>query len=144
MYIYVITNKITKRQYVGQTKLNVYERWGRHILDAYRADRGNIKQKTDFHSAIVKYTPDAFEIKILEECDKTQADKKEIEWIQKLDTYNNGYNMTPGGQNIFKTKNNPVYKKYNKTGDFVKDTCDDIKKFEELNLYENNWNVLDL
>ena len=50
--------------------------------------------------------------------------------------------MTLGGQDYFK-ENNPVYKRYGKTGDFVTDTCKDLDKFEELNQYENNWNTLD-
>ena len=143
MNIYVITNKITGQQYVGQTKLNIYERWGRHILDAYRADRGVANnQKSIFHNALVKYTPDAFSIELLETCTEKEVNQKEKEWIRKLDTYANGYNMTLGGQDYFK-ENNPVYKKYNKTGDFIIDTYRDLDKFEELNEYENNWNALD-
>lgn len=143
MNIYLVTNKKTGEQYVGQTKLNIYERWGRHILDAYRADRGVAdNQISDFHKAIVDYTPEAFKIELLEECLKQDADKLERFWIKKLDTYSNGYNMTEGGQDYFK-RNNPSYKRFNKTGDFVEDICNDIDKYEERNIYETNWNVLE-
>lgn len=139
MNIYVIANQLTKEQYVGQTKLNIYERWGRHILDAYRADRGAADhQKTALHSAIVKYTPDAFKIELLESCEKPDVNKKEREWIKKLDTYNNGYNMNIGGQDIFKI-DNPVYRRHGKTGDYITDLYNDLEKFEFLNSYENSW-----
>ena len=142
MNIYVIINKETQEKYVGQTKLNIYERWGRHILDAYRADRGVANnQRSDFHSALVKYTPEAFMIELLETCDEKDADEKEKYWITKLDTYNNGYNMTIGGQDYFKT-NNSVYKRYGKTGDYVEDICNDLQRKEELNFYENDWSWL--
>lgn len=142
MNIYLITNKKTGEQYVGQTKLNIYERWGRHILDAYRADRGVANnQKSDFHKAIVKYTPEVFKVELLDECSEQEVNKKERFWIKELDTYNNGYNMTKGGQDYFK-QDNPSYKRFNKTGDFVEDTYNDIIKYEERNTYETSWDIL--
>lgn len=142
MNIYLITNKKTGEQYVGQTKLNIYERWGRHILDAYRADRGVANnQKSDFHKAIVKYTPEVFKVELLDECSEQEVNEKERFWIKKLDTYNNGYNMTKGGQDYFK-QDNPSYKRFNKTGDFVEDTYNDIIKYEERNTYETSWDIL--
>lgn len=141
MNIYVITNKETNKQYVGQTKLNIYERWGRHILDAYRAERGVADgQRSDFHSAIVQYTPEAFTVDILDVCEPEEADNKEKEWIKTLDTFNNGYNMTRGGQDWFK-ESNPVYKRRNKTGNFITDTLNDLERFEERNYYENSWDI---
>lgn len=44
-----------------------------------------------------KYGSENFIIKILEECSCEDASQKEQFWIQKLDTYNNGYNATLGG-----------------------------------------------
>lgn len=115
MNIYLITNKITQEQYVGQTKLDIYERWGRHITDAYRGARGKSISYSYFHQKIVEYNPLNFDIKLLEECDEKQADIRERWWINFYNTYNCGYNSTIGGQDIFKIQEKG-FSKGNKIG----------------------------
>ena len=44
-----------------------------------------------------KYGIEHFSIKQLEECDYSIVDDRENYWINKLDTYHNGYNATLGG-----------------------------------------------
>ena len=44
-----------------------------------------------------KYGADNFSIKVLEECSPEKSSEREIYWIEKLDTYHNGYNATLGG-----------------------------------------------
>ena len=49
-------------------------------------------------SAIKKYGLENFSKIILEECfNKTELNEKEIFWIDKLKTIENGYNLTEGG-----------------------------------------------
>ena len=97
MNIYLINNKITQKKYVGQTKNNIYERWGRHILDAYRCARLN-KKNSLFHEKIIEFSPENFEVTLLEQCSSKDVDEKERYWINYYDSYNNGYNSTLGGQ----------------------------------------------
>lgn len=42
---------------------------------------------------------DNFYYEVLEECSYEDLDQREIYWIAYYDTYNNGYNMTLGGEN---------------------------------------------
>lgn len=44
-----------------------------------------------------KYGIEHFFIEQLEECNESIVNEREQYWIQKLDTYNNGYNATLGG-----------------------------------------------
>ena len=45
-----------------------------------------------------KYGIDNFSISIIEECTKDVATVREIYWINRLNTFNNGYNCTIGGK----------------------------------------------
>lgn len=44
-----------------------------------------------------KYRIDNFNIIELEECENGLLDEREIYWISYYNSYNNGYNMTTGG-----------------------------------------------
>lgn len=88
-HIYVITNKVNGKQYVGQTSRNIDTRFEEHCYD----DRSN----SAIHKAIKKYGINSFELKELESVDLSLLDDKEKYWIEKLDTYKNGYNCNVGG-----------------------------------------------
>lgn len=94
--IYVITNEINGHQYVGLSK-DCLRRWNDHYSKSY-----NSKSKDDLNKALYmamrKYGRDHFSFKIIEECPEDQLPEREIYWIDKLDTYHNGYNETPGGE----------------------------------------------
>ena len=91
-FIYVITNKINGRQYVGKTNQTVERRFKQHIKDRTRfCDR-------PLYRAINKYGPENFFVETLEECSEEESANLEIYWIGKLDTYKNGYNATLGGE----------------------------------------------
>lgn len=45
-----------------------------------------------------EYGIDNFYIEILEECDYAKLSEREIYWIEQYDSYNQGYNMTKGGE----------------------------------------------
>ena len=92
-YIYVITNLINQKQYVGKTMFTVEKRWKEHLIDAK-------KQRVihrPLYNAIQKYAAENFNIAVLEQCLPEESSEKEKFWIQKLNTYYNGYNATLGG-----------------------------------------------
>ena len=90
-FIYVIKNDINDKLYIGKTITTINDRWLHH-LDSY--------QKYDWHlyRAMRKYGIKHFWIEEIEQCDDEIIDEREIYWIDKFDTFNNGYNMTIGGE----------------------------------------------
>jgi len=88
MYIYKITNKINSKQYIG-----LYTKTVEESTNYYGS--GKLIGK-----AIKKYGKDNFTKEILERdiTDKKYLNDREIYWIAKYDTFNNGYNLTKGGQ----------------------------------------------
>lgn len=93
-FIYIITNKINGKQYVGKTTHNsIQKRFQEHIRDS----RKSRCEKRPLYSAISKYGVENFTIEKLEECSIDELENREIYWIDKLDTYHNGYNATYGG-----------------------------------------------
>ena len=91
-YIYLITNKLDGKQYVGQTSRDIHTRFAEHCTEK----RGHSR----LHNAIQKYGWQNFSIEELEQVPNDKLDEREIYWIKKLDTYNNGYNLTTGGTSI--------------------------------------------
>lgn len=87
-FIYKITNKVNGKSYIGQTRYTVEFRWRQHQ---------HKKDNCYFHNAIQKYGADNFTVETLEECDVKDLNSKEIFYIAKYDTFNNGYNLTIGG-----------------------------------------------
>lgn len=97
MYIYLITNKINGKYYVGQTKRKVQERWKNHISDASRG------LGTYFASAIRKHCVDNFTVETLCTCpDKESLNEAEKFFIRILGSNKSsiGYNLTTGGSSF--------------------------------------------
>lgn len=93
-FIYVITNDINGKQYVGKTNHNIEKRFKEHINDS-RRERC---EKRPLYNAINKYGIEHFSISVLEECSVEDSANREIYWINRLQTYGrNGYNATRGG-----------------------------------------------
>lgn len=88
--IYKIQNNINQKNYIGQSK-NIEMRWKQHI---YSAEAGS---QYPIHRALRKYGVENFSFSILEECKTSELNNKEIEWISKLNSYEEGYNCTRGG-----------------------------------------------
>lgn len=92
MIIYSFTNKINGKKYIGQTCKTLEYRVAQHINYA------NNGHGFKLHEAIRKYGIDNFDIKV--ECSCSSIDElnlKEIFYINKYDSINNGYNLAPGG-----------------------------------------------
>lgn len=92
-YIYCITNNINGKRYVGKTNSSIEERFKGHIYDSFKRDC----EIRPLYRAMNKYGIENFSVEQLEECHSDIASEREIYWIDKLDTYHNGYNATLGG-----------------------------------------------
>ena len=92
MFIYCITNKINNKKYVGLTTKPIKLRFYYH---KYLAEHN---KGYYLHAAMRKYGVENFEIEKLDTAKNIEELKeKEIEYIKKLDTFRNGYNLTEGG-----------------------------------------------
>ena len=97
--IYLIKNKVNDKIYIGKTIQGIEHRFREHIKRAYELDYCTYEYKynTKFYRAIRKYGKDSFIIESLGRFDAEDLNNKEIYFIQKFDTFNNGYNSTLGG-----------------------------------------------
>ena len=93
--IYLITNQINEKIYVGQTKNTIHIRWLQHLCSCSGGD------ERPLYRAMRKYGVENFTVSCLETGLKTveQADEAESLWITRLDSLitKNGYNLTTGG-----------------------------------------------
>lgn len=91
--IYKITNKINGKCYIGQSN-DIKRRWKEH--------RSKYSWKTNhvIYRAFKKYGFENFTFEIVEECEIELLSEKEIYYISKFNTYNDGYNETAGGEGI--------------------------------------------
>ena len=92
-YIYVITNNVNGKQYVGKTNKPIEKRFKEHLSDSGRS----ICEKRPLYCAIKKYGKKNFSIDLLETCLSEEAAIREQYWIDKINTYHDGYNATYGG-----------------------------------------------
>ena len=88
--IYKITNKINNKVYIGQSK-DIESRWESHKYYTYST-------KTKLQYAFAKYGIFNFLFQVIEECDISNLDEREKFWISYYNSYEDGYNMTMGGQ----------------------------------------------
>ena len=92
MIAYLVTNKITGKQYIGITTRSLARRWYEHGL------QGNA-----LSSAIKKYGVESFNIAHIASALGSINNLKalEVDLINQYNTYKNGYNLTTGGDGTF-------------------------------------------
>ena len=93
-FIYVITNNVNGKQYVGKTNDTIQNRFKGHIRDSKRKSY----EIRPLYRAMNKYGVEYFSVEELEECSPEEAPDREAYWIDKLNTYHYGYNATRGGE----------------------------------------------
>lgn len=97
--IYVITNNINQKQYVGMTTKTLNQRLHEHVKAS-----SCLKNSMLICRAIYKYGKENFSIDLLESCaDMKNLPDLERKWIQDMKTYvhehpEHGYNVTLGGE----------------------------------------------
>ena len=89
--IYLASNLLTNKVYVGQTTTSLNKRKAKHLQNS------NTDLNNRFYQAIRKHGIDSFEWEVLEEVENNNLDEREIYWIRKFNSLYEGYNMTIGG-----------------------------------------------
>lgn len=93
--IYIITNLITKQQYVGKTIKSIQERFKEHCENYRTSSNKNMY----IHNAIKQYGKENFKVELLDCVDDKDWKYWETFYIEKYNTYykDGGYNLTHGG-----------------------------------------------
>ena len=91
--VYIITNTINGKQYIGQSGRPINLRWTEHCRRSHNYPLSN---------AIRKYGSDCFRLEILDQVStKAEMDFCEAFYIKMLNTrVPNGYNLTNGGDGV--------------------------------------------
>ena len=90
--VYMLTNTVNNKRYIGHTKQTLSKRMSHH--------KGDHSGCRALKAAIVMYGWDAFSLMTIEHgLSSEMAREREMELIKEYDTYGKrGYNMTPGGE----------------------------------------------
>ena len=92
MNIYVITNNVNGKQYVGLTTKSIEERFQKHKYTALSGGGYYL------HNAMRKYGVENFSLQYVCSAQNIEELKeKEIAYIAKFNTFHEGYNLTKGG-----------------------------------------------
>ena len=91
--IYSITHITSNKTYVGLSSC-IEKRWKKHIKLSKDGDKRHL------YCAIRKYGIESFKFEILEQCSINELNDKEQYWINKLQSYQNGFNLTLGGNGV--------------------------------------------
>ena len=118
--VYLITNKVNDKRYVGITTKKLRRRFNKHVRD----------NEFFLGKAIKKYGKENFKIELIEKVNIDKLNDREIYWIKKYNTFKGkDYNATAGGCGLkgmkhteetkqkisnsqkgnFKGKDNPMY-----------------------------------
>lgn len=113
--IYKITNVLNQQCYIGQS-VDIEARWSKH-LSTYR-----LKSAPDYkiYRAMNKYGIENFTFEVIELCDSSLLNEREMYWIKHFDSFNNGYNMTLGGSACLGINDKIVYQ-YDLQGNFIQE-----------------------
>ena len=97
MFVYKISNSINNKVYIGITSYSIEERYKWHVRDCKRG----VDKK--LYKAMRKYGVENFRIDLLEEVsDAIVVEEREEFYIEKYDSFNNGYNASPASHGIIR------------------------------------------
>lgn len=130
--IYVLENTTTGKLYVGQSV----------DIDKRRQEHFNSMQKGKHHNVYIQQDYNMghdFTFGVLEYCDLASLNQQEKYWINRLNTYHNGYNLTAGGGKTFVLVQETQYDEHH---DQEMEKIY-LKRFEnELNAYNKYYNIV--
>ncbi|HZJ98590.1 MAG TPA: GIY-YIG nuclease family protein [Tissierellaceae bacterium] len=89
--IYSITNKSNKKRYIGLSK-DIGRRWDSHKYELRRNTHCNAHLQNSWN----KHGENMFRFEILEICETYELEDKELYWIDKFNSCEDGYNILYG------------------------------------------------
>lgn len=99
--IYKITNLISGKVYIGQTRASFRKRYLKHVSE-FKSGKGHNKE---FANDYIKYGEQNFLYEIVQvENDDSKLDGLEKKYIEEYDAINSGYNKSKGGNPFYKDK----------------------------------------
>lgn len=125
-FIYCITNRINNKKYIGKTTLALSKRFREHCCEANK----NRAKNRPLYKAMIKYGISNFTIDLLIECDTDDLEFYEILFINKYNTYHNGYNATKGGDGRILFDYDYIVKLY-KSGKNIKEVAKEVSCTED-------------
>lgn len=97
MDIYKITNNLNGKSYIGQTVQSLRQRKREHLYRMVNQP----ERKEKLYMALRKHGIENFTWEVLESCNTVdELNERERHYINSLNTYNRGYNMTEGGDSV--------------------------------------------
>ena len=133
--IYCIENMINHKKYVGQS-IDIHRRWAQHKQQNF------IARDTFLYNSFKKYGLESFNFYIIEECDESLLNEREIYWISYYDSFRHGYNMTIGGSG------NNSGERLNKQNilpkNFTSDICNKITEVVPIAKLDSDFNILEV
>lgn len=102
--IYKITNNLNNKVYIGQTTQSLTRRFNCHCCNDTSGRGRNMYIKR----AILKYGKEHFKISLIEETPIELLDDREIYWISYYNSYEEGYNLTIGGNSNRNVMTTPI------------------------------------
>lgn len=93
--IYKLTSPSGK-VYIGQT-VNLY-------LREIHYRKLHCRKQSAIYNSILKYGFENHKLEVIEECEREQLNEREIYWIAFYDSFNNGLNLTIGGDSGIRSK----------------------------------------
>ena len=98
--VYLVTNRVSGKLYVGRTGQGLKKRWRQHVHDAFVVTPKR-KYRCPLHEAIAKHGADAFDVSVLATfATEEESCVAETEAIARLRTTDSsiGYNASTGGE----------------------------------------------
>lgn len=108
--IYKITDEQTGKVYIGQS-IDIAYRWKDHL---------KLEDSLDIHQGLQQNVLN-FSFQIIELCTPEKLDEREKFWIAYYNSYEDGYNMTPGGKTTIVpyTKRARAVEQYSLEGKYI-------------------------
>ena len=106
-YVYKVDCSISNKSYIGITTTTLEFRKKTHIQSAFNKNHG--RYNVHFYRALRKYELSSFKWYVIDIVEREELEELidelkslEISYVKKFDTFDNGYNSTPGGDLTFK------------------------------------------
>lgn len=103
--IYCIENIKNKKKYVGQS-IDIDYRLKKHFTKLRNGYHENRYLQRSFN----KYGEESFTKYVLEECHKEELNEKEKFWIREMNSFEDGFNLTIGGEGVNGWKSDTKFK----------------------------------